>query len=34
MGRVFTALPARIGLSLVEAVPAPGVTHLRYRIEK
>ena len=23
-----------IGLSLVEAVPAPGVTHLRYRIEK
>ena len=27
-------LPTHIGLSLVEAVPAPGVTHLRYRIEK
>ena len=29
----FRELPAHIGLSLVEAVPAPGVTHLRYRIE-
>ena len=27
-------LPTHIGLSLVEAVPAPGVIHLRYRIEK
>jgi hypothetical protein len=27
-------LPTHIGLSLVEAVPAPGATHLRYRIEK
>lgn len=32
--RFFRELPAHIGLSLVEAVPAPGVTHLRYRIEK
>jgi len=32
--RFFQELPAHIGLSLVEAVPAPGVTHLRYRIEK
>ena len=32
--RFFLELPAHIGLSLVEAVPAPGVTHLRYRIEK
>ena len=32
--RFFQDLPAHIGLSLVEAVPAPGVTHLRYRIEK
>jgi hypothetical protein len=31
--RFFGDLPAHIGLSLVEAVPAPGVTHLRYRIE-
>ena len=31
--RFFQELPAHIGLSLVEAVPAPGVTHLRYRIE-
>jgi dihydrofolate reductase len=30
--RFFQELPAHIGLSLVEAVPAPGVTHLRYRI--
>jgi dihydrofolate reductase len=32
--RFFGELPAHIGLELVEAVPAPGVTHLRYRIEK
>jgi dihydrofolate reductase len=32
--RFFQELPAHIGLSLVEAVPAPGVTHLRYRVEK
>jgi dihydrofolate reductase len=32
--RFFGELPAHIGLSLVEAVPAPGVIHLRYRIEK
>jgi dihydrofolate reductase len=32
--RLFQELPTHIGLSLVEAVPAPGVTHLRYRIEK
>ncbi len=30
--RFFQELPAHIGLSLVEAVPAPGVTHLRYRV--
>jgi hypothetical protein len=27
-------LPAHIRLSLVEAVPAPGITHLRYRVSK
>ena len=32
--RFFQELPTHIGLSLVEAVPAPGVTHLRYRIGK
>jgi dihydrofolate reductase len=32
--RFFQELPSHIGLSLVEALPAPGVTHLRYRIEK
>ena len=31
--RLFGDLPAHIELTLVEAVPAPGVTHLRYRIE-
>ena len=31
--RFFGDLPAHIELTLVEAVPAPGVTHLRYRIE-
>ncbi len=32
--RLFQELPEHIRLSLVEAVPAPGVTHLHYRIEK
>lgn len=32
--RFFQELPSQIGLSLIEAVPAPGVTHLRYRVEK
>lgn len=32
--RFFQELPAHVGLSLVEALPAPGVTHLRYRVEK
>jgi dihydrofolate reductase len=32
--RFFQELPTHIGLSLVEAVPAPGVTHLRYQVEK
>ena len=31
--RFFGDLPAHIGLTPAEAVPAPGVTHLRYRIE-
>jgi dihydrofolate reductase len=31
---LFRDLPARIWLSLVEAVPAAGVTHLHYGIEK
>ena len=32
--RFFQELPAHVALSIAEAVPAPGVTHLRYRIEK
>ena len=32
--RFFGELPAHIGLILVEAVPAPGITHLRYRVSK
>lgn len=32
--RLFQELPAHIPLSLVEAVPAPGVTHLRYRLRR
>lgn len=32
--RLFQELPAQVRLSLVEAVPAPGVTHLRYRLER
>jgi dihydrofolate reductase len=31
--RFFQALPAHVRLRLVEAVPAPGVTHLHYAIE-
>jgi dihydrofolate reductase len=31
--RLFQDLPAQLRLSLVEAVPAPGVTHLHYRLE-
>jgi dihydrofolate reductase len=30
----FRALPAHIGLRLIEAVPAPGVTHLHYAVER
>jgi RibD C-terminal domain len=29
----FQELPEHVELSLVEAVPAPGVTHLHYRVE-
>ena len=32
--RYFQDFPKHVGLNLVEAVPAPGVTHLRFRIEK
>lgn len=32
--RLFHELPDHMRLSLVEAVPAPGVTHLRYRLER
>ena len=32
--RLFGNLPDHIELTLVEAVPAPGVTHLRYRVPK
>lgn len=32
--RFFQELPAHISLSVAEVVPAPGVTHLRYRIER
>ena len=28
----FQALPERVKLSLVESIPAPGVTHLRYEV--
>ncbi|HZE40816.1 MAG TPA: dihydrofolate reductase family protein [Stackebrandtia sp.] len=31
--RFFQQLPAHISLTLTEAVPAPGVTHLRYRVD-
>ena len=31
---LFQELPAHIRLSLVEAVPAPGVTHLHYRLRR
>jgi dihydrofolate reductase len=30
----FRALPKHVHLNLVEAVPAPGVTHLRYEVER
>jgi dihydrofolate reductase len=30
----FQALPEHVRLRLVEAVPAPGVTHLRYAVER
>jgi dihydrofolate reductase len=32
--RFFQDLPKHVKLNFVEAVPAPGVTHLHYRIEK
>jgi len=32
--RYFQNLPEHIRLRLVEAVPAPGVTHLRYEVER
>jgi dihydrofolate reductase len=32
--RFFHELPKHIRLTLVEAVPAPGVTHLRYEVRK
>jgi dihydrofolate reductase len=32
--RLFQELPAHLRLSLVEAVPATGVTHLHYRLER
>ncbi|GAB2973220.1 dihydrofolate reductase family protein [Amycolatopsis acidiphila] len=31
---VFQALPAHVRLRLVEVVPAPGVTHLHYEVER
>jgi dihydrofolate reductase len=31
---VFRALPAHVGLRLVDAVAAPGVTHLHYAVER
>jgi len=30
----FQALPEHVRLRLVEAVPAPGVTHLHYQVER
>lgn len=32
--RYFQELPAHVRLRLVEAVPAPGVTHLHYEVER
>jgi dihydrofolate reductase len=32
--RLFQELPAHLRLSLVEALPAPGVTHLHYQLER
>ncbi|MHA3702132.1 dihydrofolate reductase family protein [Jatrophihabitans sp. YIM 134969] len=31
---VFQALPSHVHLNLVESVPAPGVTHLRYEVAR
>jgi len=31
---LFQELPAHVRLSLVEAVPAPGVTHLHHRLDR
>jgi len=30
----FPSLPEHVRLRLVEAVPAPGVTHLHYEVER
>jgi dihydrofolate reductase len=32
--RFFTELPAHVGLRLLDAVPAPGVTHLHYEVTR
>ena len=32
--RMFQELPDHVRLNLIEAVPAPGVTHLHYRVER
>ncbi|MUN37625.1 dihydrofolate reductase family protein [Actinomadura litoris] len=32
--RLFQELPGHIRLTLVQALPAPGVTHLHYRVER
>ncbi|WP_026425681.1 dihydrofolate reductase family protein [Actinokineospora inagensis] len=32
--RLFQDLPAHVPLTLVQVVPAPGVTHLHYRVER
>ncbi|GAA3418676.1 dihydrofolate reductase [Streptosporangium vulgare] len=32
--RLFQELPGHVRLSLVAAIPAPGVTHLHYRVER
>lgn len=32
--RFFAELPAHVGLRLLEAVPAPGVTHLHYEVTR
>jgi dihydrofolate reductase len=30
----FQSLPHQVGLRLIEAIPAPGVTHLRYEVTR